>query len=407
MNDSLKEKLLLVTLAFVQFTHVMDFMIMMPLSNLFMEDFHITTQQFGLLVASYNISAGIVSVLASFFIDRFDRRKVLLMAYAFFVLGTIACGFAPGYGFMITARVITGMFGGILSSSILSVVSDTFKMEKRASAMGAVYSGFSAAAILGVPAGSYIAAHFSWHVPFLFIGGLGLLVLIAIAIWVPTLSLHIEEARKRNPLKNIGEILANTNRLRALLLMALLMIGHFSIIPYIPNYMVGNVGLEKTDIAYIYLAGGLCSVVVMRVVGRLADLYGSRKVFIVLSLCSLLPILAITNLSPSSLAFVLFVTSFLFIFGGSRGIPAQTLISSTALPHQRGGFLSLNAATQQLASGLASFLGGLLIASGPNGTILHYEHVGWMAAAASLLAIPVALSVKSAENTQPATTSSR
>lgn len=400
------ERFLLVTLALVQFTHVMDFMIMMPLSNLFMEDFKISAAQFGIMVASYNVSAGIVSFLGAFFIDRFDRRKVLLLSYTFFVLGTFACGIAPGYGFMVAARIFTGLFGGILSSSILSTVSDTFPLERRASAMGAIYSGFSAAAVLGVPVGSIVAAHFSWHIPFAFIGAFGVLVLIAIALYVPSLAGHIEEAKKRNPWVTIKEIVSSVNRLKALGVMALLMIGHFSIIPYIPNYMVGNVGLAKTDIGYIYMAGGLCSVVVMRVVGKLADRHGSLRVFTWLSVLAVFPIIAITNLPPMSLIPVLMITSFLFVFGGSRGIPAQTLISSTALPHQRGGFLSLNAATQQLGSGLASFLGGLLIAEGPGGSVLHYEHVGWMAVVAGLLAIPLAMSVKSAEATQVATAKS-
>jgi MFS family permease len=394
--DKLKEKPLLYILAFIQFTHVMDFMVMMPLSTLFMSAFAITNTQFGLLVASYNISAGVISLVGSFFVDRFDRRKVVIVCYTGFILGTLACGLAPSYELLLAARIFTGLFGGVLSSSMLSIVGDAIPFERRATAMSIVYMGFSAAAIIGVPAGSLIAAHSSWHIPFLIIAGMGVPIFFGILRFMPRMDGHVEEARKRNPLQQFWEILSSANRLRGLSLMALLMIGHFSIIPYIPNYMVHNVGIKESYIGYIYLVGGLVSVVSMRLVGFLSDKVGSFKVFAGLSIMACLPIYFITNLPVVGLTIVLILAAALFVFGGSRGVPANTLITSAALPHQRGGFLSLNAGVQQLSSGFASFLGGLLIAEGPNSTVLNYHHVGYLAIAASLIAIPVAMSIKPA-----------
>jgi multidrug resistance protein len=393
---SIRERPLLICLAFVQFTNVMDFMIMMPLSPLFTAEFGISPKQFGFLVASYSISAGIISFASAFFVDRFDRRKVMLFSYAFFVLGTFACGLSPTYEMLLGARIFTGLFGGVLSAVLLSVVGDVVPYERRASAMGIVMGGFAAASILGIPIGSFVATHFSWHVPFYAIGVMGVLVMIGIVMLIPTMTGHIAEAKKRNAWKNIAEILSSSNRLRALLLMTLLMLGHFSIIAYMPKYMVNNVGITKEQVSLIYLAGGLCSIVVLRVVGKLSDKFGSFKVFAVLSVCALIPIFLITNLPKEGIAIVLVVTSTLFIFGGSRGVPCNTLITATAEAHQRGGFLSLNAATQQLAAGVATFLGGALISSGVNDTdpITNYHHVGWLAAAASLIAIPVAYYVK-------------
>jgi predicted MFS family arabinose efflux permease len=393
---SIRERPLLICLAFVQFTNVMDFMIMMPLSPLFTAEFGITPTQFGVLVASYSISAGIISFASAFFVDRFDRRKVMLFSYAFFVLGTFACGFSPTYEILLAARIFTGLFGGVLSAVLLSVVGDVVPYERRASAMGIVMGGFAAASILGIPVGSFVASHFSWHVPFFAIGVMGVLVMVGIVKLIPTMTGHIAEAKKKNAWKNIVEILSASNRLRALLLMTLLMFGHFSIIAYMPKYMVNNVGITKEEVSYIYLAGGLCSIVVLRIVGKLSDRFGSFRVFAVLSVLALIPIFLITNLPKESLAIVLVVTSTLFIFGGSRGVPCNTLITATAEPHQRGGFLSLNAATQQLAAGFATFLGGALISSGVKDTdpIANYHHVGWLAAIASLIAIPVAYYVK-------------
>lgn len=389
-----REKPLLYTLAFIQFTHVMDFMIMMPLSTQFTEQFHISNSTFGLLVASYNISAGIFALAGAFFIDRFDRRKVMLVCYLSFIIGTLACGLAPTFGFLLAARLFTGMFGGIIISTMLSIVSDTIPFERRATAMATMYTGFAAAAIFGVPGGSLIAAYSTWHVPFIGIAVAGIPILYAAYKFIPPMAAHVKEARQKKPIAQFIEIVSSGNRRRGLLLMGLLMLGHFSIIPYIPNFAVHNLGMEEKYVALIYLAGGVASVFSMRLVGKLADKFGSFKVFTVLSVLALIPILTITHLPSGGIFVILLLAATLFVFGGNRGVPANTLISATAETHQRGGFLSLTSSVQQLAAGIAAWIGGLLIAEGANHRVLNYHYVGYVAAAASLVAILVAAHVK-------------
>lgn len=390
----IREKALLYTLAFVQLTHVMDFMIMMPLSTLFCKEFAITNATFGLLVASYNISAGIFAFVGSFFIDRFDRRKVMLVCYTAFILGTLACGLAPTFPLLLAARIFTGMFGGIIISTMLSIVSDAVPFERRARAMATMYMGFAAASIIGVPAGSIIAAHSSWNIPFIAIAVMGIPILIAAARFIPVMNLHVEEAKKRNVFRQFVEIVSDGNRLRGLLLMGLLMLGHFSIIPYIPNFAVHNLHMTEEYVGFIYFAGGIAIVLTMRLVGKLSDKVGSFKVFTVLSFLALIPILMITHIESAGMAVILLLAAALFTFGGNRGVPANTLISATAEPHQRGGFMSLTSSVQQLAAGLASYFGGLLTAEGPDHTVLNYSHVGYLAAAASIIAVPVAMFVR-------------
>lgn len=390
----IREKALLYTLAFIQFTHVMDFMIMMPLSIQFCSEFSITNATFGLLVASYGLSAGVFAFAGTFFIDRFDRRKVILVCYAGFIVGTLACGLSPTFSLLLAARIFTGMFGGIIISTMLSIVSDAIPFERRARGMATMYTGFAAAAILGVPGGSFIAAHTTWHVPFIAIAAMGVPIFFAAIRFIPSMALHVAEAKKRDSWQQFVEIISDKNRQRGLLLMGLLMIGHFSIIPYMPRFTVHNLHMKEEYVGYIYLVGGVASVFTTRIVGRFADKHGSFKVFAVLSCLSLIPILLLTNLSDAGLPLILIIAVMIFVFGGNRGVPANALISSTAAPHQRGGFLSLTSAVQQLGSGLASFLGGVLIAEGPNNTVLNYSHVGYLAAAASLIAIPVAMSVR-------------
>ncbi len=390
----IREKALLYTLAFVQLTHVMDFMIMMPLSTLFCKEFAITNATFGLLVASYNISAGIFAFVGSFFIDRFDRRKVMLVSYTAFILGTLACGLAPSFELLLAARIFTGMFGGIIISTMLSIVSDAVPFERRARAMATMYMGFAAASIIGVPSGSLIAAHSSWNVPFIAIAVMGIPILIAMFRFIPTMNLHVEEAKKRNGLRQFIEIVSDGNRMRGLLLMGLLMLGHFSIIPYIPNFAVHNLHMNEEYVGFIYLAGGIAIVLSMRLVGKLSDKVGSLKVFTVLSVLALIPILTITHIESAGMPVILLLAAALFTFGGNRGVPANTLISATAAPHQRGGFMSLTSAVQQLAAGLAAYFGGLLTTEGPDHTVINYNYVGYLAAAASIIAIPVALYVR-------------
>jgi MFS transporter, DHA1 family, inner membrane transport protein len=389
-----REKALLYTLAFVQLTHVMDFMIMMPLSTLLCKEFALSNATFGLLVASYNVSAFVFAFIGSFFIDRFDRRKVMLVCYTSFILGTLACGLAPNFGLLLAARIFAGMFGGIIISTMLSIVSDAVPFERRARAMATMYLGFAAASIIGVPSGSLIAAHSSWNVPFIAIAVMGVPILIAMMRFIPTMNLHVEEAKKRNVFRQFVEIVSDGNRLRGLLLMGLLMLGHFSIIPYIPNFAVHNLHMTEEYVGFIYLAGGIAIVLTMRVVGKLSDQLGSLKVFTVLSFLALIPILAITHISSAGMPVILLLAAALFTFGGNRGVPANTLISATAEPHQRGGFMSLTSAVQQLAAGLAAYFGGLLTVEGPDHTVINYNYVGYLAAAASIIAVPVAMFVR-------------
>jgi MFS transporter, DHA1 family, inner membrane transport protein len=250
----IREKALLYTLAFIQFTHVMDFMIMMPLSTMFCKEFAISNAMFGLLVASYNISAGVFAFFGSFFIDRYDRRKVMLVCYTAFILGTLACGVAPTFELLLAARIFTGMFGGIIISTMLSIVSDTIPFERRARAMATMYTGFAAAAILGVPGGSFIAAHSNWHVPFIAIAVMGIPILFAAVRFIPSMALHVEEARKRNMVQQFGEIIRSANRQRGLLLMGLLMLGtllYYSVHPEFCSAQSAHVG----RVHWIYLSG--------------------------------------------------------------------------------------------------------------------------------------------------------
>ena len=390
-----KERLILLSLAAVNFTHIMDFMIMMPLGPQLMDLLKINPQQFSLAVSAYGITAGISSFAAAFFVDRFDRKTVLLFAYVGFLLGTFSCAFAPNYELLVAARVLAGLFGGMIGAQVLSIVADAFEYERRATAMGMLMTAFSLASVAGVPTGLWLAAKFSWHVPFLAIGFLGIAVLVLVAVAVPPMNKHIKEKQPgHKPFQVLTDIFQTPNQMRALSLSIVLMLGHFAIIPFIAPSLVGNVGFKQDDIFLIYLVGGLLTIFTAPLVGKLADRRGKYPVFVFFALFSLLPIALITNLWPMPLWSVLTISGLFFIVINGRMIPTQALVSSVVNPQQRGGFMSINSSMQQLATGFSAMIGGAIVSKTADGHIEHYDLVGYFSITLILISVWLAGRVK-------------
>lgn len=395
---SRKDYFLLFTLALVQFTHVMDFMIIMPMGNQLMQIFAIGPAKFGQIVSSYNIAAGIVGFAGAFFVDRLDRKRLLTWAYTGFLLGTLACAFAPDYELMLASRILTGAFGGLLSSVIYSIISDHFTLDRRASAMGIVTSGFALASVFGVPFGSYLAGTYSWHAPFLFVAAVGVFIIGGIMAFIPAMRAHLGDSTTRpNPVTVIKNLAANKNQQRALLLMSLLMFSQFSIIPFIAPYMETNVGFTRNEVNLIYLFGGLCAVFTAPLTGRLADRIGRQKVFRIFGILLFIPVLLITNMTAWPVWLALIVTSVLFITINGRVVPAMAIISSTTEPKTRGSFMSFNSSVQQISSGIAASIAGAIVTRNELGRLEHYNWVGYIALLAGLLALIAANKVRAAE----------
>jgi DHA1 family inner membrane transport protein len=393
-----KEFYILLTLALIQFTHVMDFMIIMPLGNQLMKLFQIEPQQFGFIVSAYTITAGLVGFAGAFFVDNFDRKKLLLTCYAGFLIGTLACAFAPNYGFMLAARIFTGAFGGLLSTLILSIVGDLIPNERRGSAMGFVTAGFSLASVFGVPFGNYLASIYSWHAPFLFIAAAGLVVAGLIFKFVPFLSGHIQHKANRPRLTEVvANLIDNRNQRKALLLMCLLMLSQFTIIPFIAAYMEKNVGFTQIEVTYIYFYGGICSVFAAPLIGRMADRIGKFKVFAIFASLAIIPLFLITNMPTVPIWMALIVTSFFFIVISGRVVPAMALITSTTTPKSRGSFMSFNSSVQQTSAGVAAFIAGAIVTKDEAGKLQHYPIVGYIAIAACFLSIWAASRILSAD----------
>lgn len=390
------ERLLLLILAAGMFTHIMDFMIMMPLGPQLMRIFDITSQQFSLLVASYTVTAGVAGFFAAFLIDRYDRKKSLLFVYIGFAIGTLACAFAPTYGFLLFTRSLAGSFGGVLGALILSIVSDAIPLERRAKGVGFVMASFGVASVLGVPFGLFIANQFSWHAPFLFLGVLALALNVVIVFFIKPMSGHIQANGHAKPLEVLKLIFGKPNSRLGLTFSAMLMLGHFTIIPFLAPYMVGNVGFTEGQLAYIYLVGGICTMFFSPWVGKLADKHGRLKIFTIFGSLVILPILAITNLTPVPLWQALIVTAIFFTFSTGRMVPSTTMETAIIKPENRGSYMSIRSSVQQLTSGLASFLAGIIITEKPSvfsdtaKALENYQYAGIIAVFFSILSLYVA-----------------
>jgi MFS transporter, DHA1 family, inner membrane transport protein len=379
---SSKEKILLLLLASINFTHILDFMIMMPLGNYLMPYFHISPQEFSVLVSSYTISAAISSFISAFYVDGFDRKKVLLVGYIGFIIGTIACGIAPTFALLLTARIIAGLFGGLIGAQVLSIVSDTFAYERRGRAMGAVMSAFSLASTFGVPFALYLANLSSWHAPFLLVGALGILVIPFVIRYVPNVTRHIHEKNVHdNKWTVITQVLSDKNQYLALIFSGFVIFGHFLIIPFINPYMEFNLGFSKNITPLIYLVGGITSFFSANILGRISDEYGKLRIFSICVFIALPLIIAITNMPPIHFGWILACFGLWFFVATGRGITAQAMVSNVVPPEQRGSFQSFNSSIQQLGTGIASLLAGYIVVKTPSGDIENFNIVGFISMA--------------------------
>ena len=339
------ERTLLLLLAAVQFTHILDFMVIMPLGEQLMRELTIGPAQFSHLVAAYTISAGVVGLITAPFMDRFDRRKVLLIAYAGFFFGTVACALSKSAETLLISRAICGAFGGVSGATIMAIVGDIVPPQRRASGMAVIMGAFAAAAALGVPFGLFLAQKFRWEMPFVLVAGMGVVVWALIYVMLPPVRAHLDDTPMHH-LKDFFELLRDANAGRALLFMSALVMGHFAIIPLLAPNMVSNIGLPENKLFLIYFVGGVCSAFTAPICGRLADRFGRLRIFGILICVACAVTLWISNSGLMPVWAVLISAGLFFTFASGRFIPAQAILSLAVPAKRRGSFMSLTSCTR-------------------------------------------------------------
>jgi len=375
-------------LAVTQFTHIVDFMIVMPLGAQFMEIFDITPGQFSWIVSVYALSAGILGFFGAMYIDRYDRKKVLLACYLGFTIGTFACSLSNGFIFFLITRAFTGMFGGVLGALVLAIVADITPLERRGKSMGLIMTAFSVASVVGVPISLWLAAYFNWRAPFIVVGILALVTMLLLYRFMPSMTKHLKNVNsKQAPTQALKDVANDSNQLRALFFSIILILGHFTIIPFIAPYMELNIGFSKYEIPYIYFVGGILTAILLPISGRLSDKYGHIRIFLLSSMFALFSIYAITNLPPVSITIALIVTSSYFVVSSGRNVPATTMVTSVVSSKNRASFMSLRASANEFALFLGSLIAGLIIDTNEDGSLLHYEYVGYVAIAMSIISM--------------------
>lgn len=385
------EIILVGLLALLNFTHILDFMIMMPLGNILMPKWDLTTSQFAVIVSSYSLAAFVSSFAAIFFADKFDRKKLLLWAYFGFLLGTLGCAFAAGHFTMVLARVITGIFGGLIGAQVLTIIGDIIPYERRGRAMGMLMGGFALASVVGVPLGLFLANKYDWYFPFLVVSGVGSLLFPFLIRFIPKVNAHlVNPVKLRERFFNFIQIFRNEIQMTALAFSILMIMGHFIIIPLINPYMVYNVGVAQAYTPLIYLFGGLSAMVTAQIAGKIADKYGKRQVFVFSALLSTIFVFFITNMPVMPLYIVLITFALWFSTATGRTVPGQAMTTQAVTAKTRGGFMSLNSCVQSLGSGMAALISGWITYSDAAFAIHNYNILGYISIGLILLCVVIA-----------------
>jgi predicted MFS family arabinose efflux permease len=381
-----QEKSLLRSLSGIQFSHILDVMIIMPLAPMLMRTFDLTAVQFGLLVSAYTFMGAISSIIAAMVIDRFDRRRVVLVFFAAFIIATALCAVAPTYHLLLFARGLSGVFGGVLGSLVHVYIADCFPYEHRGRATGTVTAAFSVATVLGVPVSLLLVNHtaLGWRAPFLVVA------LAALVFWwmaykaIPSIPTRITDQRWHRTLVPMKQVLSNANHWRAYAYMFLMMMGGFTVIPYITLYSTLNLHFPETLLPLLYLSGGAFTFFTSQWFGHLADKHGKARVFRIIAIVAMLPILAMTHATSIPWWGVLCITTPFFVFVSGRFIPGMAIITSASVPHLRGTFMSINSAVQSIGTSIATLVAGFIITINSEGMLEHYNVVGYIACIAIL-----------------------
>ena len=394
------QKFVVAMLAFLQFAVILDFMLMSPLGAVIMPALNISPTQFGLVVSAYAFSAGASGLLTAGFADRYDRKKILLFFYTGFVIGTLWCGLAQSFESLLAARIVTGLFGGVIGSVVLAIATDLFAPHMRGRVMGLIQTAFAASQVLGIPIGLYLSNHWNWHVPFLAMAALGAVGGLAVAGLMRPVADHLKAPQTHSAWTHLFDTVTEPRYLLAFATTALLTTGGFMLMPFSSAFAVNNLGIDLHDLPTVYLVTGLCTIFAGPLIGRAADKFGKFRVFTLGTALSIVMVLIYTHLGPISVAALIAINAIMFVGIFSRLIPFQALAASVPVLTQRGSFNAISASIQQLSGGVASVLAGHIVAQGTGGKLLHFEVVGYVVVGTSLVAVALLWNLQKGLNAQ-------
>lgn len=381
------EKFVIAIVAFLQFTIILDFMIISPIGAILMPALKISPSQFGFVVSVYAFSAGISGLLAAGFADRYDRKKLLLFFYCGFILGTFLCGIAPTFSFLLGARMVTGLFGGVMGSVIFAIITDLFPLEMRGRVMGFVQTAFAGSQILGLPLGLYLANLWGWHAPFLLFVGISVVAAGLIWFYLRPIDGHLKLHPDTSAFHHLRTTITTPRYVLAFSATALLSIGGFLLMPFGSAFTVHNLGIHIDKLPMIYLITGLCTMMIGPLVGRASDLLGKFNVFLFGTVVSIVMVLIYTHLGVTPLALVILVSALMYLGIFSRLIPSQALMSAIPDAKSRGSFMAIGASLQQISGGVASVVAGFIVSERADGSLDHFDSLGYVMVCTALISL--------------------
>jgi len=371
--------MVIILLALTQFTVILDFMVMSPLGDMLMKSMELTTSQFGFAVSAYAFSAGISGLLTAGFADRFDRKKLLLFFYIGFIVGTLFCGLATSYFMLIAARIITGVFGGVIGSVSMAIMADLFPLHQRGRAMGFMQMGFGASQVLGIPISLFIANHWGWQSPFFMIVGLGTIIWLTIMLRLHPVAKHLELKSEKTAIKHLWHTIREPHYRAGFLLTALLSLGGFMMMPWGSAFAVNNLNVSYEQLPILFMVGGVASLIIMPLVGKLSDKIDKAKLFTIAAIWMMMIVVIYTNLTPVPFAIIIIMNILMMIGIMSRMVPAMAHVSALPKMQDRGAFMSINSSLQQIAGGLAAGVGGMIVVQKTKTSPLeHYNTLGYV-----------------------------
>ena len=382
------QKFVIFILAITQFSVILDFMIMSPLGDMLMKALSLKPNQFGFAVSAYAFSAGISGLLTAGFADRFDRKKMVIVFYSGFIIGTLLCGLAPTYHLLLAARVITGVFGGVIGSVSMAIITDLFDIHHRGRVMGFIQMGFGASQVLGVPISLYIANIWGWQAPFLMVATLGLVIVVSIIFKLQPVTKHLALQHDRSPLMHLWHTVAKRNYRIGFMATAMLAIGGFMMMPFGSAFAINNLHISQAQLPILFMVSGVSSLIIMPLVGKLSDKVDKFTIFAFASIWMMIVVVFYTNLSVSPLWLVIIFNILMMMGIMSRMIPSTALASAIPDIQDRGAFMSINASLLQISGGFAAFFSGLIVVQkDKNSPLEHYNTLGYVVIGVSIITI--------------------
>lgn len=382
------QKLVVAILALTQFTVVLDFMIMSPLGDILMKSLQLTPAQFGLAVSAYAFSAGLSGFLTAGFSDRFDRKKLLLFFYIGFIGGTVLCGISHTYWFLVAARIITGLFGGVIGSISMAIVADLFALQQRGRVLGFVQMAFGASQVLGIPIGLYMANGWGWEAPFWMVAALGAVITVAIAFYIRPINAHLSVRSERSAFGHLWHTLAQRDYRTGFMATALLSVGGFMMMPFGSAFAINNLHITEQQLPLLFMVTGVSTLVIMPLIGRLSDRVDKYRLFVIASIWMMVICVWYTHLSVTPLWAAMALNILMMAGVTGRMVPSSALVSAVPALKDRGAFMSINASLQQLAGGIAAAVAGRIVVQESNFSPLeNYNVVGYVVVAVSILGL--------------------